>query len=56
MQWVRDHLDFVLSLFLVEWLPGSVLLFPAIVALPRNAFGRERDLMLAAVLYARSRR
>ncbi|MBR1210750.1 glycosyltransferase family 39 protein [Bradyrhizobium sp. JYMT SZCCT0180] len=52
MQWVRDHLDFVLSLFLVEWLPGSVLLFPAIAALARNAFGRERDLMLAAVLYA----
>ena len=52
MQWFRDHLDFVLSLFLVEWLPGSVLLFPAIVALARNAFGRERDLVLAVILYA----
>ena len=52
MQWFRDHLDFVLSLFLVEWLPGSLLLFPAIVGLARNAFGRERDLMLAVILYA----
>ncbi|CAN7177397.1 glycosyltransferase family 39 protein [Bradyrhizobium sp. LjRoot220] len=52
MQWFRDHLDFVISLFLVEWLPGSLLLFPAIAALARNAFGRERDLVLAVILYA----
>jgi 4-amino-4-deoxy-L-arabinose transferase-like glycosyltransferase len=51
-QWFRDHLDFVLSIFLVEWLPGSILLFPAIVAIARKTAGRDRDLMLAAVLYA----
>lgn len=51
-QWFRDHLDFVLSLLLVEWLPGSVLLFPAIIALARNFPGRDRDLMLACTLYA----
>jgi len=51
-QWFRDHLDFVISIFLMEWLPGSVLLFPAIAAIARNTTGRDRDLMLAAVLYA----
>jgi 4-amino-4-deoxy-L-arabinose transferase-like glycosyltransferase len=51
-QWFRDHLDFVLSIFLVEWLPGSILLFPAIAAIARKTAGRDSDLMLAAVLYA----
>lgn len=51
-QWIRDHLDFVLSLAVVEWLPGSLLLIPAIGAIIRGSVDRERDLMLAAVLYA----
>jgi hypothetical protein len=51
-QWSRDHLDFVLSLAFVEWLPGSVLLIPASIAIARKTVDRERDLMLAAVLYA----
>jgi 4-amino-4-deoxy-L-arabinose transferase-like glycosyltransferase len=51
-QWIRDHLDFVLSLAVVEWLPGSLLLVPAIAAIIRRTVDRERDLMLAAVLYA----
>ena len=51
-QWLKDHLDFLISLGLVEWLPGSVLLIPAIAALVRNKVSSERDLMLAAVLYA----
>jgi 4-amino-4-deoxy-L-arabinose transferase-like glycosyltransferase len=51
-QWLRDHLDFVVSIFAAEWLPGSLLLFPAIAAIARNTNGRDNDLMLAAVLYA----
>lgn len=47
----KDHLDFLISL-LVEWLPGSLLLGPAIVILVRKPFNRDHDLMLAAVLYA----
>ncbi|MET0722783.1 MAG: glycosyltransferase family 39 protein [Tardiphaga sp.] len=49
--WLRDHLDFVVSLF-VEWLPGSLLLGPAIVALWRKEAFRDNGLMLAVVLYA----
>jgi 4-amino-4-deoxy-L-arabinose transferase-like glycosyltransferase len=51
-QWFRDHLDFAMSILLIEWLPGSVLLFPAIAAIWRKTAGRDSDLMLAAVLYA----
>jgi 4-amino-4-deoxy-L-arabinose transferase-like glycosyltransferase len=50
-QWFRDHLDFVLSILLAEWLPGSILLLPAIVAVARKTAGRDGDLMLAAILY-----
>lgn len=50
-QWLRDHLDFTASLF-VEWLPGSLLLGPAIVALWRREAFRDNDLLLAVVLYA----
>jgi 4-amino-4-deoxy-L-arabinose transferase-like glycosyltransferase len=50
--WIRDHLDFALSLAAVEWLPGSLLLIPAIGAIVRRTVDRERDLMLAVVLYA----
>ena len=49
-QWFRDHLDFVVSIFAAEWLPGSILLIPAIVAIARNTAGRDSDLMLAAVI------
>jgi 4-amino-4-deoxy-L-arabinose transferase-like glycosyltransferase len=49
--WLRDHLDFVVSIF-VEWLPGSLLLAPAIVALARKERFADNDLMLALVLYA----
>lgn len=51
-EWIRDHLDFAFSLAAVEWLPGSLLLIPAIGAIVRRTVDRERDLMLAAVLYA----
>jgi 4-amino-4-deoxy-L-arabinose transferase-like glycosyltransferase len=50
-QWWRDHLDFIVSIF-VEWLPGSLLLGPAIVALWRREPLRDNGLLLAAVLYA----
>jgi 4-amino-4-deoxy-L-arabinose transferase-like glycosyltransferase len=49
--WLRDHADFVVSLF-VEWLPGSLLLGPAIVALWRREDLRDNGLLFAAVLYA----
>lgn len=50
-QWMRDHLDYALSM-IVEWAPGSVLLIPALVALARKKLPDDRDLMLAALLYA----
>lgn len=50
-QWLRDHLDFALSM-IVEWAPGSVLLIPAIVALAKRQLADDRDLILAALLYA----
>jgi len=50
-QWARDHLDFALSM-IVEWAPGSLLLVPAIVAIARRELPEDRDLMLAAMLYA----
>ncbi|MBR0824159.1 glycosyltransferase family 39 protein [Bradyrhizobium manausense] len=50
-QWLRDHLDFALSM-IMEWAPGSVLLIPAIIAMRRNELPGDRDLMLAAILYA----
>jgi len=38
---------------MVEWLPGSLLLLPAIIAITRNTAGKEEgDLLLAVVLYA----
>ncbi len=49
--WFKDHLDFALSI-IVEWLPGSVLLIPAILTIARKELPADRDLMLAAVLYA----
>jgi 4-amino-4-deoxy-L-arabinose transferase-like glycosyltransferase len=50
-RWLRDHLDFIVSIF-VEWLPGSLLLGPAIMALARKENFRDNDLVLAVVLYA----
>ena len=50
-QWMRDHLDYALSM-IVEAAPGSVLLIPALVALARRELSDDRDLMLAALLYA----
>ena len=50
-QWTKDHLDFAASL-IVEWLPGSILLIPAIVAIMRKDLPSDRHLLLAAVLYA----
>ena len=53
VQWFRDHLDFAISIAMVEWLPGSLLLLPAIIAITRNTAGKEEgDLLLAVVLYA----
>jgi 4-amino-4-deoxy-L-arabinose transferase-like glycosyltransferase len=50
-QWMGDHLDYALSM-VVEWAPGSVLLFPAVLALTRKQLSDDRDLMLAVLLYA----
>ncbi|MES1150035.1 MAG: glycosyltransferase family 39 protein [Bradyrhizobium guangdongense] len=50
-QWLRDHLDFALSM-IMEWAPGSILLIPAILAMRRGELPRDRDLMLAAILFA----
>ncbi|TPQ31431.1 glycosyl transferase [Bradyrhizobium guangdongense] len=50
-QWLRDHLDFALSM-IMEWAPGSILLIPAILAMRRGELRGDRDLMLAAILYA----
>ena len=50
-QWAKDHLDFAGSL-IVEWLPGSMLLIPAIIAITRKDLPSDRHLLLAAVLYA----
>jgi hypothetical protein len=50
-RWLRDHLDFVVSIF-VEWLPGSLLLGPAIIALWRRESFRDNGLLQAAIFYA----
>ena len=48
---LMDHVDFIVSLF-VEWLPGSILLGPAVIILARQPRNRDHDLLLAATLYA----
>ena len=48
---VSDHIDFLISM-MVEWLPGLILLVPALVILARKERNSDHDLMLAAVLYA----
>jgi 4-amino-4-deoxy-L-arabinose transferase-like glycosyltransferase len=50
-KWFWDHLDFLYSI-VVEWLPGSLLLIPATVALARGQAFRDNNLMLAVILYA----
>ncbi|MGO4714735.1 ArnT family glycosyltransferase [Bradyrhizobium sp. 2TAF24] len=51
VQLVRDHLDFVVSL-VAEWLPGTLLLGPALVILWRGARGLDAELLRAALIYA----
>lgn len=48
---VRDHLDFMKSLA-IEFLPGTILIGPAIVISVRAWRSARYDLMLAAVLYS----
>lgn len=48
---MRDHLDFVKSL-IIEFLPGTILLGPAIAIAFRNWKTDGHDLLLAAVLYS----
>ena len=50
-QWTRDHLDFLVSI-VVEWLPGSLLIVPAAIALARKKLTHDQDLVLALLLYA----
>ncbi len=50
-QWTRDHLDFLVSI-VVEWLPGSLLIVPATIALATKKLTHDRDLVLALLLYA----
>lgn len=49
--WSRDHLDFIKSLA-VEFLPGPILIGPAVLMVMRGWKTREHDLMLAATLYS----
>ncbi len=48
--WVHDHLDFIKSLA-IEFLPGTILIGPAIVIVLRRWRTCEHDLLLAASLY-----
>ena len=50
-QWTRDHLDFLVSI-VVEWLPGSLLIVPAAIALAKTKLTHDQDLVLALLLYA----
>jgi 4-amino-4-deoxy-L-arabinose transferase-like glycosyltransferase len=50
-QLIRDHFDFVVSMF-AEVLPATILIGPAIVILLRRWRSSEHDLMLAATLYS----
>jgi hypothetical protein len=50
-QLIRDHFDFVVSMF-AEVLPATILIGPAIVILLRRWRNSEHDLMLAATLYS----
>lgn len=47
---VGDHLDFLISL-IAEWLPGTILLGPAIVVAWRGAKEPDIELMRAALIY-----
>jgi 4-amino-4-deoxy-L-arabinose transferase-like glycosyltransferase len=49
--WVLGHLDFIKSM-LVELLPGSILIGPAIVIALRRWRAPGHDLLLAAILYS----
>jgi 4-amino-4-deoxy-L-arabinose transferase-like glycosyltransferase len=49
--WVRDHLDLIKSLA-VEMLPGTILVWPAIIIVLGRWRASGPDLMLAAVLYS----
>jgi 4-amino-4-deoxy-L-arabinose transferase-like glycosyltransferase len=51
LETVRDHLDFVKSLA-IEFLPGTILIGPAIVIVVRTWRGTQRDPLLAAILYS----
>jgi 4-amino-4-deoxy-L-arabinose transferase-like glycosyltransferase len=51
LETVRDHLDFVKSLA-IEFLPGTILLGPAILFAVRTWRNTRRDLLLAAILYS----
>lgn len=51
LETVRDHLDFVKSLA-IEMLPGTILIGPAITIAVRSWRDDERNLLLAAILYA----
>jgi hypothetical protein len=49
-QQIRDHLDFIKSM-IVEYLPGSILIGPAVAAVRRTWSDSRHDLLLACVLY-----
>lgn len=51
LEWARDHLDFVKSI-VVEFLPATILVGPALVIVLRRWRARDHDLMLAATLYS----
>ena len=50
LETVRHHLDFVKSLA-IEFLPGTILIGPAVAMVARSWRSTRHDLMLAAVLY-----
>jgi 4-amino-4-deoxy-L-arabinose transferase-like glycosyltransferase len=51
LETIRDHLDFVTS-FAVEFLPGTILIGPAIMIAVRAGRNARCDLLLAAILYS----
>lgn len=51
LEWLRQHLDFLKSIA-VEFLPGTILIGPAVALLLRSWRDGRQELLLAAVLYS----
>jgi 4-amino-4-deoxy-L-arabinose transferase-like glycosyltransferase len=51
LEWLRQHLDFLKSI-VIEFLPATILIGPAIATLLRSRRDSRQELLLAAVLYS----